>query len=865
MDTLQTLLAGLRAHGDRIALHAFTAAGEERLSYAVLCDQAERVAAGLAGGLGLKAGDRAAIAAANRPSWVVVRFAMIAAGVTAVPLDDMSGPEDIARALDNSGATVLFTTREMLSRLAPLQARAGLRLIVLDDEDADAVPSWRSLVAETTRPQPVSRPEDIAALIYTSGTTGVAKGVPLTHANILANVRSMASGGFAGTGDRVLLPLPLHHAFPFIVGLVLPFVLGATVLMPASVAGPDIARALKDGRATVMVGVPRLYEAFAAAIRARLATSGGGGRLFARLLALSIALRRRFGWRVGHALLAPVRNRVAPDLRLMGCGGAKLDEAVAWTLEGLGFEVLTGYGLVETASVSTYNRRGHGRIGTEGLPGDGVELRIAEPDETGVGEIQIRGPHVFAGYHDDARTTAEVFTADGWFRSGDLGRLDAGSVVVVGRRKEVIVLPGGKNIGPEEVETALTASPYVQEAGVLEKDGALVALIVPNMAALQASETARIDQLLRVAVTESVAGLAPYKRVSGFRILRDPLPKTRLGKIRRFALPALYAAAETAGRTDRAPTEDEARRLASAEGRRVMAILARRHPAEPITLDTSPQLDLGIDSLAWIELAAEIESETTVALDETVLSRIVTVGDLLREVSERAATTAPAPEALPPFAPLPATGAARAAGFLLHAGVRLAMRLLFRLRAEGAPPVHSGPLLLVANHASDLDPFAISAAMPWHSARRCWWGAEVTRMFTTRPRRFLARAAQVFPVDDRRPTASLAHAEAVLKSGQTLVWFPESWRSPDGSLQEFLRGVGVLAIACRPTVVPVWIEGAFEAMPRQRHWPRLMPIRVRFGAPVSADAYVASTTEGDAARATADALRSRLDAFSHAA
>ena len=138
-------------------------------------------------------------------------------------------------------------------------------------------------------------------------------------------------------------------------------------------------------------------------------------------------------------------------------------------------------------------------------------------------------------------------------------------------------------------------------------------------------------------------------------------------------------------------------------------------------------------------------------------------------------------------------------------------------------------------------------------------------MFTSPPRRFLARAAQVFPVDDRRPTASLAHAEAVLTSGQTLVWFPESWRSPDGSLQEFLRGVGVLALACRPTVIPVWIEGSFEALPRQRRWPRLVPIRVRFGAPVVAEDYIATVNDGDAARATADALRHRLDEFSRAA
>jgi long-chain acyl-CoA synthetase len=147
--------------------------------------------------------------------------------------------------------------------------------------------------------------------------------------------------------------------------------------------------------------------------------------------------------------------------------------------------------------------------------------------------------------------------------------------------------------------------------------------------------------------------------------------------------------------------------------------------------------------------------------------------------------------------------------------------------------------------------------MPWRFVRRCWWGAEISRLFPGPVGRYLAGAAQIFPVDDTRPSETLGTAESVLKAGYNLIWFPESWRSPDGSLQEFLRGVGVLANDCRPIVVPVWIEGTFEALPRRRRWPRLVPLRLRIGAPVAPDDYRPAAAD-DAAAATARALRDRL-------
>ena len=851
--TLQTLVAGLRDGGDSPAMIAFSEHGMSTWSYAELHDRTRRLAAAILDEVA-EPGERVAVIGPNSADVAALRLAIVAAGVVAVPLDELATTETLRASIAGSGAVALFAAREVLEKISPVLPAAVKSVFALDDPGDTGARPMTSLSRDPSAAFPESLPDDLAAIIYTSGTTGAAKGVPLTHANFLANIDAFAEAGFAGPADRILMPLPLHHAYPFMAGLMVPLACRSAVILPASVSGPDIATALKEGAATIMVGVPRIYEAIADGIRARLKSGGFvSATIFGGLLWLSIALRRRFGIHAGRWLMRPVRARFAPRLRLMGSGGAKLAEEAAWTLEGLGFEVLTGYGLVETSSVSTFNRKGRGRIGTEGQPGAGVELRIDSPDEEGVGEIQIRGPHVFAGYYNDPEATAAAFTDDGWFRSGDLGHLDdTGAVVVVGRSKEVIVLAGGKNIGPELVEQALTTSPFIEDAAVLERKGDLVALVKPDINALQAAGTARVEELMRIAVTESCVDLAPYQRVTGFRIWRQPLPKTRLGKLQRFTLPDLYDAAEQADTARPAELTDEDRALMEQPtARRVMESLANRFPDQTITLDTSPQLDLGVDSLGWIEIAHELETESGVTLSEDMLAEVVTVRDLLRQTSQG---TREAAADAPPV-PAPSTRASRALGWLIYALNWCLMRAAFRVSAVGALPRDPKRFLLVANHNSDLDALLVAAAFPWRFARCIWWGADVTRLFTTRLRRAFSRAAQVFPVDDRRPSMSLDQAQALLERDESMVWFPESWRSADGRLQNFSRGIGILIDETRPTVVPVWITGSFEALPRHRRWPRFVRVTVRFGDPVSAEALMPAQEVADRADDIAKAAR----------
>jgi long-chain acyl-CoA synthetase len=556
----------------------------------------------------------------------------------------------------------------------------------------------------------------------------------------------------------------------------------------------------------------------------------------------------------------PVRRRFAPALSLLGCGGARLDEDTAWTLEGLGFEVLTGYGLVETSSVSTYNRKGKGRIGTEGLPVPGTEIRIHNPDADGLGEIHLRGPHVFDGYYEDPAASAAAFAEDRWFKTGDLGRLDDdGSVIVAGRSKEVIVLANGKNIGPEEVEAALAESPYIREAAVLERKGDLVALVVPDMGALQRAATARVEELLRVEVTRACVDLEPYKRVTGYRVWRDPLPRTRLGKIRRFQLPALYDRAERAVAAVREPTAEDRALLADPIAAAVMAILKRRFPDAPVALDTSLQLDLSVDSLAWIEIAHETEAATGRPLAEDAIATIVTVRDLIGAV--RSATPAAAASPVSVVLPPPRSLWVMPLAWVFYWFLRLLMRGAFKLEIRGRPPVGEVQTLVAVNHLSDLDPPIVAAALSWRFMRKVRWGADVNRVFDTPIKRAFARFAQVFPVDDRKPAETLAYAKAALAAGAHLIWFPESWRSPDGRLQQFSRGIGIMVMERRPTVVPARIEGTFEALPRHKKFPRPTRVRIAFGAPIAPAEFDPCATADDPAAAAAMLIRERIAAL----
>jgi long-chain acyl-CoA synthetase len=618
----------------------------------------------------------------------------------------------------------------------------------------------------------------------------------------------------------------------------------------------------------VIIGVPRLYDALYSGIEARV---GSGGRLadilFRCCLDLCVGLRRLTGLDAGRLALRLLRKRFGPRLRVLASGGAALDPDLATKLEGLGWRVAVGYGLTETAPLLTLNPPDGNKLGSVGRSVPGVEIGIETSAvaevaaRTGTarreGEILARGPNVFSGYRNRPEETSKAFDS-GWFRTGDLGYFDDdGYLYVTGRASTLIVTPGGKNIQPEAVEATYLQNPLIREIGVLQKDGRLVAVIVPETGEI--NRGADIPHAIREAVEEGSKRLPSYQRISDYAISREPLEFTRLGKLRRHVLEERYdrarrgkegpdvadvgpVAPEEMSGEDRALLEDTA-----ATG--VWKMLAERYRNRRLAPETSMQLDLDIDSLGWVNLTLEVGEKTGVELDEEAIQNIDTVRDLLREVAAGSGRTTRrfSPLEMPEVVldgrqrrwlrPLgPVRSALARSMFFLN---RILMGGAFRLRVEGPENLpDEGPFIIAPNHVSYLDAFAVAAALDYSVLRRTYWAGWTGAAFGNPLTRLISRLAQVVPIDlGRTGLSSLAFGAAVLRRGQNLVWFAEGERSPTGSLQPFKPGVGMLLSYYPVPVVPVFIRGTYEAMPRGRFLLRLEQVTVAFGEPIDPTSF----------------------------
>jgi long-chain acyl-CoA synthetase len=408
-------------------------------------------------------------------------------------------------------------------------------------------------------------------------------------------------------------------------------------------------------------------------------------------------------------------------------------------------------------------------IDSAGTPLPGVRIRVADPDpDSGQGEIQARGPNVFAGYLHLPHKTGEAFTQDGWFRTGDLGSIDKnGCLQLAGRASSRITLPGGEKIWHERVEDILDGAPSIRETGVLAYEGRLVGVIVPRAASIQARERDAVTRLIRADIEARLGLLPSYCRLTDFTLSLDPLPRTRLGKIQRHKLNDLFAAGKQ--RQDKVFVESRpiSVELMAPEDRQLLEDpvvlrtwnwLAGRVPAVRLTPDTALSLELGLDSLEWMSMTLELRDLAGVDLPEESLSRIGTVRDLLREAgeAEQAAGAAIDPavqlanpdELLDPRQRRWLTERGwflRGLGTLLDGLDRLLMRAMFDLDIHGAELVPAqGSCVLTPNHASLLDAPAIIAALPAAFVNRTYWGGWTGVMFRNPLMRLVSRAMRVF-------------------------------------------------------------------------------------------------------------------------
>ena len=501
----------------------------EWMTFDELLQGARRWAAALAKA-GIKPRELVALQGPSNGNWAAAFFGIQLAGATAVPVDDQLPDADRQKILDKAQPSAFIAAKKLVE---------GLREWAEENEDAlfELTPPGE-LPNDDPPPSPEFQPDDLACILFTSGTTGGHKGVCLTHRNLTSNVKGIAQLGLFKEGDRMLSVLPLHHSYAFTVYMLTPLHLGIqAALLPAERAS-QIAHTLETFRPEILTGVPKLYSLMAKGIMQQVQKQGRSRfYLYQILTRVSLALRPMFGPAVGRRFFRRLHDRLGGSLNILVSAGAKLDPAVGRMFTAFGFEVCEGYGLTECSPAAAFSRPGQNRVGSVGQPLDGVEIRIDNPKD-GIGEVCIKGPNVFPGYYKDPEATKTVLV-NGELRTGDLGYFDRkGRLVLCGRIKEVIVLPSGKKIFPNEIECIVDENPHVAESAVLDQNGSMILLVVPANVAADVPPD-EIKAGIQKGLTKLFRDLPSYSRPRNIHLVDGPLPRTNLGKLRRHLLEPL--------------------------------------------------------------------------------------------------------------------------------------------------------------------------------------------------------------------------------------------------------------------------------------------------------------------------------------
>jgi long-chain acyl-CoA synthetase len=891
----------------------------ESYTYRELREMAERVAGHLEV-RGVRPGERCAILGDNDPRWVAAYLGALRLGAVALPLDTAYKAKQIATLLKDSGALFIFTTHKFLDAVREAVAQSGAPVEVALLFGAE--PGLASLDDIVKGPAPALPPSpatsaDAAVMLYSSGTTGNPKGVVLTHGNLNAESYSVFERITVHPTDSLLGVLPLFHALAQMANLLLPLIVGASVVYLEQINTTELLRALRERGITIFVCVPQFFYLIHQRVMQQVAAAGAAKRVvFRALLRTNGFLRRALRINLGPKFFKPVHAVLGEKMRLLVTGGSRFDTTIGADLYALGFNIIQAYGLTECSGAATVMHFGDPHLGAVGHPLKGVEIRIVPPPEESrageeqrgpagepVGEVLIRGGIVMQGYYNRPDANAATLR-DGWLYTGDLGYLDAdGRLYITGRAKEMIVTSSGKNIYPEEIEAHYLQSPFIKECCVLgiappNEPAAerLHAVVVPNFEVMRQRKVLNAKEVLRFEIESLSVQLPSHKRVLSYEIWNEELPRTTTRKLKRFQIAARVNAevkhgeSSAAAATRSVRAEDEAW-AAQPQVARALAVIteAARHKAA-VHPEANLELELGLDSMERVELLTRLEQMFGAQVPDEVSNRIYIVRELVDAV------LAAAPGGVSGADAAPAAAGKDAWGRLLRElpdddpafnGLLVpkpffsvfefcvlklfyaAAWLLLGLRVRGRERLPaSGPFLLCPNHQSYLDAFLLISALPYRVMRRMFF-VGASEYFATPLRRWLAREVNVVPVDpDTNLTKAMQAGAFGLKNGMVLILFPEGERSIDGKIKKFKKGGPILSLHLGAAIVPAALEGAYEVWPRGKgfQWSAILnsrgrpPLRLTFGEPLPAPPRLPENVSFSEAEAAYSSAAERLRA-----
>jgi long-chain acyl-CoA synthetase len=839
-------------HSDRV----------EEYTYHDVFEYSIKVARSLAAS-GVGPGDRVGILMDNSPHWVFVILGAIRLGAIGVPLSTLLPADSVRRLVKHSECRQVFTDSSNLD--TALEALGGsdaadspsdalaVRLIA-NAAPREGATTWDQFLAEGEGRdwKHAEAPDGSAVLVYTSGTTGDPKGVLISAQGMSSDVDGIIELIELSPDHRILSVLPFSHVLPLVANGLGALAAGCGVVFLPTITPQRIVEAFKKHRISFFVCVPQFFYVVHKRIFGQVAEQSWlTQKLFAAMMSLSRMVKSP---KLSRRLFRKIHESIGPDLDLLITGGSRFEPRIAADFQALGYSMVQAYGLTETTAAATITPVKQNEVGTVGQPLRGVTIRIDQANDEGVGEVCISGPVLMSGYYRNPEATADA-VRDGWLHTGDLGRLDSdGNLTLTGRSKDVIVLSSGKNIYPEEVEEHYEKSPFIKEMcvmGLPEASGpgdTLHAVVVPDLDEFRMRNQTAIGDMIRYELENRSRALASFMRVHSRTIQNDALPRTVTRKLKRFAI---YENEVEGIRSKEAPLgQEDDESLRSGVG----AIIAKAvHEAKPdlgsLQPDMNFDLDLGFDSLSRVDLLAGIEADVGTVLAEEAASQIHTIGELVSALDQSSGSGSRARRSWKEK--LTTEGDDELAkGFISDSNASLTYfgfptirlfgaiaKLPFRTKVTGLEKLpESRPYIICPNHVSYLDPFLLCSVLPFPVIRDIFilgytdylQGPIVSR---------LAASVNLVPVD---PNANLTRAMRVsaigLRKNRILLVFPEGERSFDGGLTQFKKGSAILSTELNAPIVPVGINGTYQAWPRGGKL-KAHPVEIRIGDPIYPEKY----------------------------
>ncbi|GBR77644.1 long-chain-fatty-acid--CoA ligase [Candidatus Termititenax dinenymphae] len=754
---------------------------------------------------GFKKGDVIAVLSKNSPDWCITFTAILSIGARALVLDSNLRADMYSKMMAFVDTKMVYVSKEFMT----------------DDYGVE-----KRSIAETDPPSAFTPTEqvdedDIGALFYTSGTTGDPKVVQLSHKNIVQTSLVCIKHVSAGPNDMFITILPLYHVYGLVAGFLGAYLSGASVVFQNSLKGPDILGTLAKYPITIFSAVPQMWEVFF-------------DRLVKMLKHESMFKYRMFMFFINHApdfrhiglgklvdkIFYPVHKTFGLRLRYLLSGGSRLTWRYNLYYKHMGFTIVEGYGLTETTGPilgSSVTKPKPICVGKP-LGNNFIEVRDTNADD--IGEIWLKGDAVMQGYYNNPAANKAVFDENGWFRTGDLGFLDKdGDLHLRGRKKNVIVLDSGKNVYPEDLEAFYLASPLIAELTVFGRriDGREVvyAVIVPTF------KTRDCYVQIKAELKKMNKGLPTYKIIGSFAISYDALPRTSTQKVQVFeVIKKLESGAYQVSADD--PNFVVKEIVAKTpEVEKIIAVL-KELLATDVFYANEALSDFTVDSLNYIELLSKLETRLQIKINPSQFISAPTIEALIEVLTASPGLSGSNTTHDEIFEGKITTKTYNFYNPFIELGlwlIKIYSKVFWRLQIKHGEKLEISNDIIIANHQSYLDILWLLSILPYSKRKHiCIAGKRELR-----PLKLIFPGLHIIYVDrSGNYIPALKAAADVLRSGKSLIIFPEGTRSYDGKIGQFKNGVAYLAKNLHKKIIPISIKGAYEIFPRKNWLPKLM-------------------------------------------